>query len=90
MMEIHCIVSGKVQNVAYRYYAEDAATKLGVTGSVKNMSDGTVEVIAQGETDVLKEFIEYLNEGSLQAEVAGVSVDWGTVKQPLHEFSIIH
>ena len=90
MMEIQCIVSGRVQGVAYRYYAEDAATKLELSGWIRNCSDGTVEVLAQGEPDALKEFVEYLHEGSLQAVVEAVAVDWQTVKKPLDEFSVKH
>jgi len=90
MVEIYCVVSGKVQNVAYRYYAEDAATELELTGWVRNKSDGTVEVLAQGQTDVLKEFVEYLHEGSLNAKVEAVAVEWRSVKKPLDEFSVRH
>lgn len=90
MTEIYCIVSGKVQNVAYRYYVQDAATQLGLAGWTRNLSDGTVEVLAQGTPDELKEFIEYLYEGSLNAKVDAVAVDWRSVKKPLSEFSIKH
>lgn len=90
MVEIYCVVSGKVQNVAYRYYTEDAATELGLVGWVRNSSDGSVEVLAQGPTDVLKEFVEYLNEGSLNAQVEAVAVEWRSVKKQLEEFSVLH
>ena len=90
MMEIQCVVSGKVQNVAYRVYAQDSATTLGLTGSVKNLDNGTVAVLAQGEPDILKEFVEYLHEGSLMAEVDSVAVDWGTPKVTYTEFSVLH
>lgn len=88
MMEIYCIVSGKVQNVRYRDYVQTAATELKVTGWVRNMQDGTVAICAQGEPDTLKDFIEYLHEGSLQAQVEGVAVDWRTTKRQDDDFSI--
>jgi len=90
MVEIYCVVNGKVQNVAYRYYTEDAATELGLAGWVRNCHDGTVEVLAQGQTDVLKEFVEYLHEGSLNAKVEAVAVEWRSIKKPLDEFSVRH
>lgn len=90
MIEIYCVVSGKVQNVGYRAFVEDASTKLSLVGFVRNCSDGTVEVLAQGEPDILKELVEYLHEGSLSAKVEGVSVDWRTPKTPLYEFSVRH
>lgn len=90
MVEIYCIVKGSVQGVAYRTYVQDAATELELFGWVKNLPDGTVEVVAQGQPDTLKDFVEYLNEGSLMAKVESVSIDWQSVKKPLAEFSIKH
>lgn len=88
MVEIYCIISGKVQAVAYRAYIQDAANELEVNGYVRNLSDDTVEVVAQGAPSVLKEFVEYLHEGSLLAKVDGVAVEWRSVKTPLDDFSI--
>lgn len=88
MVEIHCIVSGKVQGVAYRTYVQDSATLLGVTGYTRNLSDDTVEVVAQGDKSTLKSFIEYLHEGSLLALVEGVAVEWRSVEKTMVDFSI--
>ena len=90
MQEMYCIISGKVQNVAYRAYAQDSATELGLCGFVRNLPDGTVELVAQGDKDTLKEFVEYLHEGSLLAKVENVSIDWRTIKKPHNDFSILH
>lgn len=90
MTEIQCIVSGKVQQVSYRVYVQDAATELQLVGYVKNMSDGTVEVVAQGQPDVLKEFVEYLHEGSLMSKVESVAIDWVSPKVTYEEFSVLH
>lgn len=90
MSEIHCIIEGRVTGVAYRAYVQDAATELGVVGWIRNMPEGKVELVAQASPDVLKDFIEYLNEGSLMAKVEGVSVEWRTAKQWYDDFSIRH
>lgn len=90
MVEMNCVITGKVQNVAYRAYAQDSADVLGICGWVKNDSDGSVLLCAQGEPDVLKAYVEYLHEGSLRAEVQGVSVEWGTPKVVMTDFSIMH
>lgn len=90
MTEIYCLITGKVQGVRYRDYIQTSATKLGVVGYVHNLPDGTVEVVGQALPDVLKEFVEYLNEGSLQAKVHGVSVDWRTRKTVYDDFAIKH
>jgi acylphosphatase len=65
-----------------------SAGALKITGWVRNLPDNTVEVCAQGLPDQLKEFIEYLHEGSLQAVVEAVSVEWGTAKSMYDDFSI--
>lgn len=73
---IRAIVSGRVQLVMYRDFARRKADRFGITGWVRNHPDNTVEVVAEGEEDDLKEYIEYLEEGPLLAEVAGVEVKW--------------
>jgi len=88
MIEISCVITGKVQGVRYRDYIQTAACELKLTGFVRNLSDGTVSVVAQGEPETLKEFVEYLHEGSLQAEVEGVAVEWRTTKRQDDDFSI--
>lgn len=90
MTEIQCVVSGKVQGVAYRAYIQDSATELGLVGYVKNLSNGTVEVVAQGDPTTLKDFVEYLHEGSLMAKVESVAVDWVSPKVTYDEFSVLH
>lgn len=90
MIELQGVVTGRVQGVAYRAYVQDAADELGLVGWVKNLSDGTVLVCAQGDPSTLKEFVEYLHEGSLRAEVEAVSIEWASIRKPLAEFSILH
>ncbi len=90
MVEIQCVVSGKVQGVRFRDYVQVSANELGLVGYVKNADDGTVLVCAQGLPDTLRSFVEYLHEGSLQAKVDAVSVDWKTPKVVFTDFSILH
>lgn len=51
------IVSGRVQGVGFRYYVEDIALGMNISGWVRNLSDGTVEIDAEGEEDKLKNFV---------------------------------
>ncbi len=90
MHEIHCIISGQVQRVGFRDYVQRSADDLTVTGWVRNLADGTVELVAQGTSEILKEFVEFLHEGSLGSTVEGVSVEWHTVKDVYDDFSIRH
>lgn len=90
MVEMRCTVFGLVQNVQYRVYAQDSAVELGLVGYVKHNPDGSVEVLAQGLPDELKNFVEYLYEGSLLSKVDSISVDWKTPKKTFTEFSVLH
>jgi acylphosphatase len=60
--QIHVYYSGRVQGVGFRFTAEDIAQDLNVTGWVKNLLDGRVEVVAEAEEDLLKEFLERINK----------------------------
>ena len=55
MKRIHVIISGRVQGVFFRYNTNKVANKLGLKGFVRNLSDGCVEVVAEGSEDKLKE-----------------------------------
>jgi acylphosphatase len=90
MIEMYAVVTGKVQGVMYRSYIQEAATNLGITGYTKNAPDGSVLVLAQGLPDVLKEFVEYLNEGSSLSRVESVGIDWRSVGVTYTEFSVLH
>jgi len=90
MTEMYCVVTGKVQQVAYRAYVQEAAMELSLNGWIRNLPDGTVEVLAQGYPDVLKDFVEHLHEGSLMAKVESVAIDWRTSKVVYDDFSIIY
>ncbi len=88
MIELRAVVTGHVQGVRYRDYVQVSATELGVVGYVQNNQDGSVFVVAQALPDVLKQFVEYLHEGSLLAKVDGVAVEWGTITNIYDDFSI--
>lgn len=90
MVEIYCVITGTVQGVNYRAYIQQSADERKIVGWVRNRSDGTVDLVAQGDPDTLKEFIECLHEGSLHARVEGVSVDWRTAKKHYDDFAIRH
>ena len=67
------VISGRVQGVGYRYFAERWAEQLGIAGYVKNLWDGTVEAYAIGDAVALEEFKLRLAEGPRSAHVTGVS-----------------
>ncbi len=60
--QAHVYYSGRVQGVGFRYKAVDLAESLGVTGWVKNLGGGRVEIVAEAEDAVLREFLAKLKE----------------------------
>jgi acylphosphatase len=68
-------VSGRVQGVGYRYFAQRVAIDLGVHGWARNLEDGRVEVLALGTAVQLEDFEGELRVGPLRADVRGVVVE---------------
>ncbi len=66
------VISGRVQGVGYRFFAERWANQLGISGYVKNLWDGTVEAYAIGDPVSLEEFKLRLAEGPRSARVTGI------------------
>jgi acylphosphatase len=88
MRTVHLIIKGKVQGVYYRASAKDVAREVGVTGWVKNLPDGNVEVIVSGSEDRVAKFIEWCRKGPKNAEVTEVIVN-DSKEKPLTDFRII-
>ena len=72
MKEFHAIVRGRVQLVMFRDFTERRAKKLGLRGFVRNLKDGSVEVVAQGEERNLEQLLQALHRGPLLAHVESV------------------
>jgi acylphosphatase len=72
---IHCLVSGQVQGVWYRASTQKQALQWGLTGWVRNLPDGRVEVLACGEKAQVLQLFEWLKQGPPKAKVAEVSYE---------------
>ena len=86
--EIFCTIRGRVQLVMYRDFACRKARRFGLVGYVKNHSDGSVEVLAQGSEELLKKYIEQLEKGSPLSRVKEVEVQWREPSMKFSNFSI--
>ena len=74
-------IRGRVQGVGYRYFAQNAARQLGLTGYTCNLDDGRVEVYAVGPDDKLSELAGILHAGPRWSDVRGVEEQEAAVKQ---------
>ncbi len=72
---IYVYVSGYVQGVGYRYTAIRYANRLGVTGWVKNLRDGRVELCIEGEESSVKQMVEWCSYGPRGATVTDVQTE---------------
>ena len=87
--QIHCLVRGRVQGVFFRASTQREAKRLGLTGWVKNLPDGTVEVVAEGEDDSLKEFLGWVQRGPTAARVERVDSRWRGYTGEWGDFRIV-
>ncbi|MCX8164517.1 MAG: acylphosphatase [Aquificaceae bacterium] len=74
MMALRVYVSGMVQGVGYRAFTKRKAQSYGLTGWVKNLSDGRVEVFVQGDSDVVWSFLRELLDGPPAGRVDSMEV----------------
>ena len=72
----HVFVNGRVQGVYYRGTTRERATELGVDGWVKNLDDGRVEAVFEGEADAVEAMVDYCHDGSARANVTDVDVTY--------------
>ena len=75
MRRVHLTASGLVQGVFFRASARNEATRLGLSGWVRNTQDGTVEAEVQGHTEAVDGFIEFCRRGPGHARVEALAVD---------------
>jgi acylphosphatase len=69
------VVSGRVQGVGFRFFAERAAKKAGVVGWVRNLPDGRVETVVEGSDDAVDRYLGELRKGPLGSRVTDVAVE---------------
>ena len=90
MNSFKAIVHGKVQGVFFRDSTVKQAKKLDLTGWVKNMSNGTVSLLAEGKDNQLKLFKDWLQKGSPLSKVEKVELKWiENSKDPFSGFKIV-
>lgn len=74
MKAVQARVTGRVQGVSFRWYTEEQARRLGVTGWVRNEPDGSVLVHAEGDDDAVDALVAWCREGPSMARVRDVAV----------------
>lgn len=86
---IHVYVSGFVQGIGFRQFVKRNARKLNLRGWVRNLPDGRVEAVFEGEAPTLKKMIGLCRRGPFLSEVKNVEVDWNYKEEAFRGFEII-
>jgi len=82
------VVRGRVQGVFFRASAQQEALRLGLTGEVRNLPDGSVEAIVEGEKKAVDEFVAWCRRGPPSAEVEDVQVKLGPPRGEFRTFRV--
>ena len=85
---VHIIIHGEVHGVGFRASTHTKALELCLTGFVRNLSNGTVEIHAEGSRDSLNELIKWCQTGPPSANVSRYDLDWINPKG-INEFRIL-
>ena len=84
---LHAVFSGRVQGVGFRFTAERMARRFPVAGYVRNLTDGKVEMTAEGEKSALEEFLAALRE-AFGENIRDVKAEWSRATGEYEKFSI--
>lgn len=74
MKRAHLLISGIVQGVNFRYYTNEKALQLNLKGWVKNLNDGRVEILVEGDDEAVDELVAWSHQGPSLAQVDDVVV----------------
>ncbi len=84
----HIVAMGRVQGVSFRAYAQREARRLDLLGYVRNLPNGDVEIIAEGEDSALESLVAWIRKGPPLAHVAEVRVQYTEGSGGFHNFEI--
>ena len=90
MKRARILISGNVQGVSFRYHTQQKARSLGLVGYVRNLTDGRVEVVAEGDDRPLGDLLAFCKDGPSSASVSDVQVDHEKPTGQYTIFSIRH
>jgi len=83
------LYSGKVQGVGFRYTAKTVATGFEITGTIRNLPDGRVELVAEGSRQELADFRAAILDAGLAGFIRDEQVTWASAKNELRGFEIV-
>ena len=89
-MRLYAVFAGTVQGVGFRYFVRNIAKEMGVKGYVRNLPDGTVEVVAEGDEQTLRNFLKAIEQGPPLAEVTDIRYQFEDKEGGFTDFEILY
>ena len=86
---LHVLYRGTVQGVGFRYTVKEAATGFEVTGTVRNLPDGKVELVAEGTSEELQAFRQAIRDSGLDHFIRNEEVQWSDATDEFRGFEIV-
>ena len=90
MKQAHIFIDGRVQGVGFRYFTKTNARDLGVKGWVKNLPDGRVEAVFEGDEERVQELIDRCKRGPRSARVDDLNVEWVSSTGKFNSFDVAY
>lgn len=87
---VHVLVSGRVQGVFFRQETRSRAKALNVSGWIRNLPNGKVEAVFEGEKEAVEKLVEFCRRGPRGARVDGVEVEWSSFRGESNSFRIVY
>ena len=88
-VRVHCLISGRVQGVSFRFFTLEIAEKLNLMGWVRNLPDGRVELVVEGEENSIEKFLRLLAKGPILSRVDKIKVEKEKYRGNFSGFKII-
>ncbi|HON05646.1 MAG TPA: acylphosphatase [Candidatus Ratteibacteria bacterium] len=88
MEKWHYLIKGKVQGVGFRWYVLNIARRIGISGWVKNLPDGRVEIVAESEPEQLELFTENIKKGHLGQNIYQINIEKAPATGKFKDFNI--
>ncbi|NRA00997.1 MAG: acylphosphatase [Myxococcales bacterium] len=88
-MRVRALVEGRVQGVGFRWAMRRRARSLGLTGFVRNLGDGRVEILFEGEVAAVREGLAFVRRGPPGSRVRNVDLHWEEPQQESAAFSVL-
>ena len=87
-VKVHVFITGRVQGVYFRYKTRDEAKKYGVTGWVRNLPDGRVEAVFEGNKENVDKLIDFDGKGPSGAKVRDLNINWQDYTGEFKDFEV--